>query len=67
MTDIAAINLSNKTAVLDDGVTVVIDQMFDQDGDETDDPDIAVSAVVPLPDGRWAVVLLDEYEGVSLQ
>jgi hypothetical protein len=67
MVDIAAINLSNKTAVLDDGVTVLIDQMFDQDGEETDDPDLAVSAVVPLPDGRWAVVLLDEYEGVSLQ
>lgn len=67
MADIAAINLSNKTAVLEDGVTVLIDQMFDRDGEETDDPDLAISATVPLPDGRWAVILLDEYEGVPLQ
>lgn len=38
-----------------DGQRLPISNMFDLDGQETADPDLAVTVVVPMPDGRWMV------------
>jgi hypothetical protein len=39
--------------ILRDGTVCDVIDMFDVDGDETDDPERAFSVVVKHPDGRW--------------
>lgn len=46
---------------MEDGRTLPITNMFDVDGDETDDPAMAVSVVAALPDGKWLAAQC--YEG----
>ncbi len=36
-----------------DGCNIPVTNMYDIDGEETDDPFLAVVCVGPLPDGRW--------------
>ncbi|MTH96410.1 hypothetical protein [Roseibium sp. RKSG952] len=52
---------------LEDGSHAPITNMFDCDGDETDDPEHAFSVVAQLPDGRWLTqeVIPDDFEVVS--
>jgi hypothetical protein len=51
-TDVASVNLSRRLAVLTDGETVPVTQMFDADGDDTDDPAQAAAFVAGRP-GKW--------------
>ena len=44
------------------GTNYPIDLMFDLDGDETEDPFLAMSVVCPLPNGRWLTVECKEGE-----
>ena len=38
---------------LHDGLRLPVTNMFDVDGDETDNPEMATSLVAWLPDGKW--------------
>jgi hypothetical protein len=60
-----AINRAEAFALLDDGSIVHFSNMFDAFGDETDDSMEAVSAVAPLPDGKWMAINLTMFEGVA--
>lgn len=51
--DVEAINLGRRQALLSTGAVVNITQFFDEDGDETNDPEFALAMVIKLPDGRW--------------
>ena len=65
--DVIAVNLSDGRVLLSDGQTVPIDQMMDDEGDDTDDPHAAV-CVIAGPDraGQWWSIALSEYEEVTL-
>jgi hypothetical protein len=39
-----------------------VDLMYDLDGDETDDPFLAISVVCPMPNGTWLAVEVKEGE-----
>ncbi|PWJ88361.1 hypothetical protein C8D77_11183 [Mesorhizobium loti] len=60
--DVAAVNVAQRIAVMDDGATVHLETLLDADGEETDDADEARSAVGQLPDGSWLAVDLTQFE-----
>jgi hypothetical protein len=62
MSEVVAINRSDRVALTDDGAVIEWDQMFDIDGDDTDDPALALVATAELPDGRWTVIVLAEFD-----
>ena len=64
---VSAVSVSQQIAILDSGEVAPFTNMFDFDGEETTDPQAAVSAIAQLPSGQWAVILFDEFEGVPLQ
>jgi hypothetical protein len=43
----------DQVLILADGTVCEITNMFDVDGDETDNPDMAFSVFARHPDGRW--------------
>lgn len=52
-------NPETRCVVLCDGTSIDMVQMFDQNGNETDDADVAVSCVAgPDPDGQWYSISL---------
>lgn len=54
------LNLDTRTALVDNHPTPVAN-MFDCDGEETDDPDRAIAVVLgPLADGKWCVAELND-------
>lgn len=61
----AAINRFGMVALLDDGTTVPITNLFDADGEETDDPDEAVTFVAGEGD-RWFTGECADYAEVSV-
>lgn len=61
MTDVAAINVRQGLAMADDGRALKITNMFDEDGDETDDPAAAVVLVIMAAADEWIVVHVDEF------
>lgn len=61
-----AIKVFSRLALLSDGTTVPITNLFDGDGDETDDPDEAVSFVAGDGD-RWFTGLVSDYAEVEFQ
>lgn len=56
------VNRAAREFTLDDGTVCPITNLYDWEGDETEDPAAAVSAVGQLPDGRWATIDLREFE-----
>jgi hypothetical protein len=62
---IVAINRKMRFVVLDSGATLPIQTMINADGDETDDPDECIFAIVPHPCGSWICCDLREYEDVK--
>lgn len=64
--DIAAINREDLIAITDDGIVGTITNLFDANGDDTDDISEAVSAVVRISDDEWFVVALADYETVQV-
>lgn len=60
-----AVNRVLGLILLDTDETVEIDTLLDADGDETDDPQAAVAAVAPLPNGRWISVDLAAFESAE--
>ena len=63
---ITVVNLSLRTAWLESGEQFPITNMFDEDGDETDDIDAVVAFVGRLPDGGWVTVDMREFEDASV-
>lgn len=66
MSGIEAINRADMIAVTDDGRVGTITNMFDADGEETDDIEEAITAVIRLADDEWYTVALDDYEATRL-
>ncbi|MBP2508107.1 hypothetical protein J2855_001742 [Agrobacterium tumefaciens] len=60
--DIAAVNLSHMIAVTDDGIVCEITNMFDGNGDETDDFNSAVVGIVRVGDDELFTVVFEDYE-----
>lgn len=54
--DVAAVNLAAGIARMTDGTTREITNMFDIDGDETNDPVAALGCVVKDREGSWFAV-----------
>lgn len=66
MSDVAAVNLSKRIVVLDDGATAPITDLFDAWGECS--PEDAVSAVAgPTPDGDFLALDLTEFEEALVQ
>ncbi|SMF65816.1 hypothetical protein SAMN02982989_3409 [Xaviernesmea oryzae] len=63
---IAAVNRSHMMAVTDDGLVCEITNMFDADGEETDDFNSAIVGVVRVGDDEWFTVVFEEYETVRV-
>ncbi|WP_454627752.1 hypothetical protein [Bradyrhizobium cenepequi] len=63
---VAALNRSGKYAILADDRIAPFTEMFDEDGEETADISVAVTAVAKHPDGLWIVIALGEWESVTL-
>lgn len=64
--DVVAINRRECYSMLRNQTICHWQRMFDINGDDTRDPDEAVSAVHPLPDGRWITLDLTEWETVTI-
>lgn len=61
-----AINREQGSVILDCGCMVQMQNFVDRFGDDADDASEAVSAIAPLPDGRWLVIDLTEFETVRM-
>jgi hypothetical protein len=65
---IVAVSVGRRIAILDDDTVFTLTNLYDDDGDETEDADDAASAVGQLPDGRWVAFPLSDFdEGTPLQ
>ena len=60
------INVRQRIALTDTGEPCSISVLLDDDGDETDDHDCAVVAVVLLPNGKWEAVDLRLFDAVRI-
>lgn len=61
---IMAINRKREIAMTENGVQLKMQNFVDRFGDDIDDAFEAVSAIAQLPDGRWIVIDLEEFETV---
>ena len=59
---IVAVNVSDRLALASDDRECAATNLFDSDGDETEDTDAAVAAVVRYADDKWFTIVLAEYE-----
>lgn len=57
-----AINRKQGLVFLDDDSYSKMQHYVDRFGDDTDDAEEAVSAIAPLPDGRWLVIDLTQFD-----
>lgn len=62
-----AVAISRKlgTVIIDDGTELPMQNFIDRFGEDTEDAYEAVSAIAPLPDGRWFVIDLTQFETVA--
>lgn len=58
----AAVNVRKRLFICQCGVAGRIDKFIASGGDETDDPDEAVAAVVELENGWWDSIVLADFE-----
>ena len=67
MTDIhiVAVNVAARIALASDGRECPVTNLLDSDGDETEDTEAAVTAVVHYADDKWFTILLSEYDPVK--
>jgi len=59
---IYAVNLATQTALAESGEILEFDSMYDFEGDETENPDEAKTAILEGKDGRWYVIDLTLFE-----
>lgn len=60
--DVVSINRGKRLALTDDDAVLRFVLMLDRDGDETEDVDEALVAIVQHPNGRWLVIDLTAFE-----
>jgi len=63
---VIAVYKERQFAVLACGWIACFDAMFDIDGDETDDINLATQAIAPAPDGTWIRISLDCFKSPLL-
>ena len=59
--DITAINVKDRKALASDDTLCTITQLFDLDGDETEDEETALVAVIRYNDDNWFTVKLSDF------
>ncbi|CAD7023172.1 hypothetical protein REJC140_00117 [Pseudorhizobium endolithicum] len=64
--DVVSVNVALRQAVTDTGKRCEITNLFDEEGDETDDASAAVAAVAKLADDRWLSVDLTAFVGTGV-
>jgi hypothetical protein len=67
LTPVAAVIRKMKCVVLNDGRTAPFTEMYDAEGNETDDAELAVTAVAEHPDGdAWLSLDLIYFDKVTI-
>lgn len=66
MNTVEAVNRYRREILLTDGTVLKILTMFDDEAEETLDPDEAEVGVARLPDGRWLSVRLAAFEPATI-
>ena len=56
--DVVLVNMDEKTAYCSDGVTRSLLEMYDAEAQPTDDPDLAIAAVVKVGDDQFILLNL---------
>ena len=56
--DVVLVNMDEQTAYCSDGVTRAIFEMYDADAQPTEDPDLAIAAVVKVADDQFILLNL---------
>ena len=56
--DVVLVNMDEQTAYCSDGVTRAIFEMYDADAQPTEDPDLAIAAVVKVADDHFILLNL---------
>ena len=62
---VSMVNVSQRFAVLTTGEVLQLTNLLDDEGEETDNLDDAVSVVAPMADGRWIAINLRALEKVA--
>lgn len=63
--DVIAVNRWTRQALLNTDESVDIKTFHDEDGDVTDNVEEASFAVAELPNGRWILILLSNFNPVT--
>ena len=64
--DVLLVNMDERTAYCSDGVTRAFFEMYDADAQPTEDPDLAVAAVVKVADDQFILLNLTGEEPAKL-
>jgi hypothetical protein len=56
--DVVLVNMEEQTAYCSDGVTREIFEMYDAEAEPTEDPDLAIAAVVKVGDDQFILLNL---------
>jgi len=64
--DVVLVNMDDKTAYCSDGVTRSFLEMYDADAQPTEDPDLAIAAVVKVGDDQFILLSLTGEEPAKL-
>jgi hypothetical protein len=64
--DVLLVNMDEQTAYCSDGVTRSFLEMYDADAQPTEDPDLAVAAVVKVADDQFILLNLTGEEPAKL-
>jgi len=64
--DVVLVNMDDKTAYCSDGVTRSFLEMYDADAQPTEDPDLAIAAVVKVGDDQFILLNLTGEEPAKL-
>ena len=56
--DVVLVNMDERTAFCSDGVTRTFFEMYDAEAHPTDDPDLAIAAVVKVGDDQFILLNL---------
>lgn len=64
--EVVAISRDRHEVVLATGEIVEMTDWYDEDGDETDNPDEALSMVGQMKDGRWLAIEIIAFEPATL-
>lgn len=64
--DVLLVNMDEQTAYCSDGVTRSFLEMYDADAKPTEDPDLAVAAVVKVADDQFILLNLTGEEPAKL-